>query len=121
MNYKERLFLPLESPNDEIIFYTQSGLEVAKNYIRVVIGGRGPYIEFQEIIGENIYIPKNQLWRVKNSNCYYIEWRTKDKSFVKLYYQKKVVDYADYQIGLWYISPFDLTSNLYPELIRKLK
>ena len=35
-------------------------------------------------------------------------WRTKDQSNVKVYEQKKIVDCADYKVGLFYISPFDL-------------
>jgi hypothetical protein len=37
-----------------------------------------------------------------------VEWRTKDQSKVKVYEQGKTVDYADYKVGLFYISPFDL-------------
>ena len=37
-----------------------------------------------------------------------MEWRTKDQSNVKVYEQKRSVDYADYKVGLFYISPFDL-------------
>ena len=34
--------------------------------------------------------------------------RTKDQSNVKVYDQKRTVEYADYKVGLFYISPFDL-------------
>ena len=37
-----------------------------------------------------------------------MEWITKDQSSVKVYDQKRSVDYADYKVGLFYISPFDL-------------
>jgi len=37
-----------------------------------------------------------------------VEWRTKDQSNVKVYEQKRRVEYADYKVGLFYISPFDL-------------
>ena len=37
-----------------------------------------------------------------------MEWRTNDQSNVKVYDQKRTVDYADYKVGLFYISPFDL-------------
>ena len=37
-----------------------------------------------------------------------MEWRSKDQSNVKVYEQKRTVDYADYKVGLFYISPFDL-------------
>ena len=38
----------------------------------------------------------------------FLEWRTKDQINVKVYDQKRTVDYADYKVGLFYISPFDL-------------
>jgi len=37
-----------------------------------------------------------------------VEWRTKDQSNAKVYDQKRTVDYANYKVGLFYISPFDL-------------
>lgn len=121
--YIDRLILPEEPGEDEIIFYTKSGLEVARWYERVVIGDRGPYIEFcgEMLTKDGIYVPDNQKWRLDNYTCFYNEWRTNDECFVKIYNQKRLVNYADYKIGMWYISPFDLTSNLYPELIRKLQ
>jgi hypothetical protein len=121
--YRQRLILPEEPPEDEVIFYTKSGFEVARWYERVVIGARGPYIEFcgEMLTKDGIHIPKEQEWRIKNGLCYYVEWRTNDECYVKIYNQKRIVDYADYQVGMWYVSPFDLTSNLYPELIKKLE
>lgn len=120
--YRRRLILPEEVGEDEVIFYTKSGLEVARWYERVVIGDRGPYIEFcgEMLTKDGIYIPEDQKWRIKNALCYYVEWRTKDECNVKIYNQKRKVNYADYQIGCWYISPFDLTSDLYPKLIKGL-
>jgi len=53
-------------------------------------------------------MPRDQEWRVNNENSYYNEFRTVDKSNVKIYFQKKRVSYASYKIGLCYISPFDL-------------
>ena len=37
-----------------------------------------------------------------------MEWRTRDQSNVKVYDQKRTVEYADYKVGLFYISAFDL-------------
>ena len=116
--YRERLILP-EFPKEEIKFSTKNGLEVANYYERVVIGDRGPYIEFSKsmMIRGSMYVPKEQKWRIYSDKCYYIELRT-NIDFVKIYLQKKEVDYADYKIRCLYISPFDLTSNIYHELIR---
>ena len=37
--------------------------------------------------------------------------RLKDQSNVKVYDQKRTVEYADYKVGLFYVSPFDLFSE----------
>lgn len=119
--YKDRLKLPLNSIDcDDIQFYTRTQkTHVATNYNRVVIGGRGPYIEFElEMLdSKNCFIPKEQEYRIDNDVVYYVELRTNDKDNVKIYIQKRCVSYADYIIGKAYISPFDLTSDKYETLI----
>lgn len=106
----ERLNIPYKTGDPELEFFTSTGLLLCRGYLRIVIGGRGPYIEFDEsaILKENIEMPRSQEWRVDSENAYYVEFRTKDESNVKIYFQKKRVSYASYQIGLYYISPFDL-------------
>jgi hypothetical protein len=119
--YEERLYLPIDGL-DEIIFFTKVGTPVAKGYTRVVIGGRGPYIEFtrKQIITANFIIPDEQKYRLQDKRVYYLEARSNDESNVKLYFQKRTVSYADYKIGMIYLSPFDLTSDKYPLLIEPL-
>jgi hypothetical protein len=110
--YEERLRIPLD--RNAMGLYTKSGMLVAVGYERIVIGKRGPYIEITdfELMKENFFIPADQKWRLDSNICYYEEYRTK-KDNVKVYHQKKTVDYADYKIGMWYISPFDLkTANV---------
>lgn len=124
---RERLIIPEVYPLDKIVakedihFYTQSGALIAKNYVRVVIGDRGPYIEFtgKHINHEALRIPASQEWRRSHRGCYYLELRSTDESYVKVYLQKRTVKYADYIIGCYYISPFDLTSDKYPILLTK--
>ena len=122
--YAKRLILP-EIPKEAVRFSTKSGTLVAVGYERVVIGDRGPYIEFldSQIAKENISVPPSQSWRLlpKYDHCYYWEYRTNDEAFVKLYFQKREVDYADYRVGLWYVSPFHLTSDVHPVLIEELE
>jgi len=112
MDYKKRLLISTEG-NTETEFYTVNNLFVAKGYERIVIGERGPYIEFNEsqINQDNILIPEDQKWRLNNNSIYYVEFRTDDISNVKIYYQIKTVDYADYLIDKFYISPFDICVN----------
>jgi len=108
-DYEARLALPLEG-NPTQRFFTKSGTLVATGYSRIVIGGRGPYVEFEldQLVDDSLSISQKERWRMENSNVYYIELRSLDESNVKCYVQQKTVDYADYKVGKAYISPFDL-------------
>jgi len=109
LNFVDRLHIPIDG--EDIKLYTKSNILIANGYKRIVIGKRGPYVEFdKENINHSIcYIPEKQKWRLTDTEhkAFYIEWRTKP-DYIKLYEQLKEVDYADYIIGMWYISPFDL-------------
>lgn len=85
-------------------------LKVSNGYNRIVIGGRGPYVEFTEdrIDWKAFHIPKDQVYRLTDRRVYYVELRSNDINNVKLYYQLQTVAYADYKIGMLYISPYDL-------------
>lgn len=87
-----------------------TALKVSKGYNRIVIGGRGPYVEFTEdqIDWKAFHIPKDQVYRLTDRRVYYVELRSIDFSNTKLYYQLQTVAYADYKIGMLYISPYDL-------------
>lgn len=89
---------------------TPLGLVIAIDYNRIVHGGRGDYIEINpdQIIKENIHIPKDQSWRKTYPKCYYLEYRSNDDAFIKIYYQMQLVKYADYKIGKYYISISDI-------------
>ena len=111
-SYEKRLRIPL-SGDDHTRFETSTGLLVASGYTRVVIGERGPYIEFLpgHLIWDSLHMPEEEKYRLEHpwkDQVFYVEWRTKDQSNVKVYDQKRTVDYADYKVGLFYISPFDL-------------
>jgi hypothetical protein len=86
---------------------------VATGYTRIVIGGRSPYIEFLpgHLIWDSLHIPDDEKYRTEHQwtdRVYYVEWRSNDESKVKVYERKRTVEYADYKVGLFYISPFDL-------------
>lgn len=120
-DYSKRLILPVEGQPD-IRFYTGAGTLIAAGYERVVLGERGPYIEFRpEQLNYSVLVtPADQKWRhlpQYAGRAYYCELRSQDQANVKVYVQRKTVAYADYRIGLAYISPFDLTSDRYPKLI----
>jgi len=106
--YEDLLNIPTTS--GKFSLYTKDLTLISKKYQRVVIGQRGPYVEFSkdEIQLNNLYIPKNQLYRLSDPKVYYIEFRTTGTSSVKVYYQMRSVAYADYRIEYFYISPDDL-------------
>ena len=83
-SYEKRLQIPL-SGDDHIRFETSTGLHVATGYTRVVIGGRGPYIEFLpgHLIWDSLHIPDEEKYRTEHpwkDKVFYVEWRTKDQS-----------------------------------------
>jgi hypothetical protein len=94
----------------DISLFTVNKLKVTDGYNRIVIGRRGPYVEFTErqLIPDSFFIPRNQLYRLTDKRVYYIEFRSNDAAHIKLYYQLQTVAYADYKIGMFYISPYDL-------------
>ena len=118
LSFKERLKIPIDG-NPDIKFYTKDGLLLAHGYTRVVIGGRGPYIEFEtdNIVKQNISIPKHAEYKLTQSLAYYHEYRSNDKCFVKLYYQMLGVSYADYKVGKWYIDPDKVKTDEFEELM----
>jgi hypothetical protein len=121
-NYKERLRIPLEG-NEHTRFETKTGLHVATGYNSIVIGERGPYIEFLpgHLVWDNLHIPDGEKYRLEHpwkDKVFYVEWRTNDESNVKVYDQRKIVDYANYKVGLLYISPFDLFVNREPVITK---
>ena len=106
--YKEMLTIPLED-GSSIPLCVNVPIVISNGYNRVVIGQRGPYIEFNknDIFEKELYIPKSQLYRLSDPKVYYIEFRTIEGE-AKVYYQMRSVAYADYKIGYFYISPSDL-------------
>jgi hypothetical protein len=84
----------------------KDGTLFAKEYNRVVHGGRGDYVEFSkdQILTELISRFSNDL--SKNEMGYYYYWLyPRNCPGVKVYYQLKTVKYADYKVGLYYVSP----------------
>jgi len=96
-----------------IEFTTRDGTLIATSYDRVVIGGRGPYIEFSTdmIVLDNLEVKPDETWRLTYGKCYYVDYRSRDRAWVKVYRQKRRVSYADYKVGKWYVSPSLVLAN----------
>jgi hypothetical protein len=103
------------------IFKDANGREIAHEYQRVVIGGQGPYIEFdKDDFSCDIITKPGQEYRGKGKYKYvkYFHLMPTDCPEIKIYHQQRGVDYADYKIGMYYISPNDLVfeGELYAEI-----
>ena len=86
---------------------TKNGIPVATDFVRIVHGEKGSYAEFtkEQMILENIKIPKNTTWRLYEKwkdKVYYVEYRTTDN--VMIYHQKQTVGYENYKSNCFYID-----------------
>ncbi|MFA5053178.1 MAG: hypothetical protein WC565_03930 [Parcubacteria group bacterium] len=96
-SYESRLRIPVFGVRVDL--YTgKNNVLVAHSYRRVVIGDRGPYVEFR---------PDDLVAEVESVDTphYYYEGQIDG---VKVYRQRKRVSYADYVPGMLYLSPFEL-------------
>ena len=71
-------------------------IEKIPTFIRLMVGNHGIYIEFEKPVGDYQYIQTNKdyVWYEQN--------------LMKFYKQTNTVNYADYKIGLWYVSIYDV-------------
>lgn len=119
-NVRNKLLIGIEQGASDIQFFTKSGLLISIGYTRVVIGQRGPYVEFDktQIKWCNFFVPEEHRFRFDDRRAYYLEYRSCDTEYVKLYHQKRTVAYADYRIDMCYVSPFDLLrSEMQPVIL----
>lgn len=100
------------------IYFKKDGLWFALGYERIVHGGRGDYMELTK---EQICIPLRSKFnailpsKITNENFYYY-WLEPFGRDEKVYWQCMTVNYADYKIGYYYISPKLLKPFLGKEL-----
>lgn len=103
--YEERLRIPISGDQSARLF-TKSGKLLVTGFKRVVIGTRGPYVEC------GLDQLNNEILReVANRHYYYVELRSSEPDDVKVYVQLKRVNYADYEPGQCYVSPFELNDE----------
>lgn len=77
--------------------------EVIPTFTRLMVGNHGVYVEFSEPIDKGEYIQTNKDY----------VWYEKD--LMKFYKQTKTVNYADYKIGMWYVSIYDVFDVEHPK------
>jgi hypothetical protein len=92
-------------------YKTKSGIVIATDSTRTVVGGRGPYIEFsREQMVMDALRPITGLCPYHNQrHRYFYEYRTKDDTMV--YEQRRCVSYANYLVGMFYVSPEDVVTK----------
>lgn len=100
----ERLKVPINGDKSICFYCSKCGLLLANGFKRVVIGARGPYVEFedQNIVLENFETPPQQ-------HVYFTELNSRCDEKVFLYHQRQIVSYADYRVGRYYIAPSLMT------------
>lgn len=103
--------------NKNCNIYSKSGTLIATGYNRVVIGDYGAFVEFDktQVVSQNIKVKAGQEYRYNDEqyskNVKYFWLTAKDNSDCKIYFQKKTVDYADYKVEMFYISPYEVKTE----------
>lgn len=92
--------------------YDLKGNKISNGYNRVVIGDYGAFIEIDlaHMLTVNLKVKPGQEYRYteKYKNVKYYWLCLKDNEDIKIYYQKNTVTYADYKVGMFYISPTEV-------------
>jgi len=110
----KEFFVGIKPEDYKIPLYTLSGTLIAYDYNEVIIGDYGAFIELDEseIVLDNIKVKEGQEYRYeeKYKTCKYYWLTAKDDSNIKIYHQKGKVSYADYVVGKYYISPYEIST-----------
>ena len=89
--------------------FTCFGSKVCEQYDRIVIGDYGAFVEFSHRPEDTVFIiAPGQEYRADEQkytrNIKYYWLTIDDGSGIKIYLQKRGVDYADYKPGKYYVS-----------------
>ena len=116
-------------PGETFEFFTPAGTLFARQWVRVVYGDHGPYLEYAPAM---VLCPLRPKFNRPLPPDAYYEWLVPvDGSDLKVYDQKRDVQalknppkggfaghraegYADYRPGMIYVSPWDLTIRQVP-------
>jgi hypothetical protein len=96
--------------------YTPKGVILCSLYKRIVIGDYGAFVEIDPnmINKPAMMIKPGEEYRRDTKgrfNNVKYEWYTiNDGSNIKIYYQKRTVEYADYKPDMYYISVYEVKS-----------
>ena len=87
--------------------YFKDDVLFALSYERVVHGGRGDYVELirdQIVVNLHSHFKQDMPDEITNEDFFYY-WCEPLGRDEKIYWQCNTVNYADYKIGFYYISP----------------
>lgn len=93
---------------------TRSGTVIASGYNRIVIGDYGAFVEFSraQANARHLKIKEGQSYRIEDpryaEHVKYLWLTADDSSDVKVYDQKRSVEYADYKPGMLYVSVYEV-------------
>lgn len=93
---------------------TRSGTVIASGYNRIVIGDYGAFVEFSraQANARHLKIKEGQSYRIEDpryaEHVKYLWLTADDNSDVKVYDQKRSVEYADYKPGMLYVSVYEV-------------
>lgn len=92
-----------------------NGNKISSGFDRIVIGDYGAYIEISKdkMNLDLLTIPSNQKFRLSPGFYGKYIWLTSDGSN-KIYQQIRTVKYADYKVGYYYISPYEVNQFSVP-------
>lgn len=87
--------------------YFKDGTLFANDFERVVHGGRGDYVELtkDQISVKLVSYFEQELPEEVSNEPFFYYWLVPINRTEKVYWQVHTVDYADYKIGYYYISP----------------
>jgi len=100
------------------IYFAKDNVLFATGYERIVHGGRGDYMELNknQIVVSLQSKFKQELPNEISNEPWYYYWLIPEGRDEKVYWQCRTVNYADYKIGYYYISPKLLKPFLGKEL-----
>lgn len=83
--------------------YTKEWTKFTIGFTRLVIGDYGPFIEFSKEQIRREVIQKTDIDRLS-----IWKYTVKDKSNIRINYIKRKVDYINYKLEMFYVSPFEV-------------
>lgn len=93
---------------------TVCGTVIANGYTRIVIGDYGAFVEISpsQILMSRLHVKEGQTYRIEDpryaEHVKYLWYTANDRSDVKVYIQKRTVEYADYKPDMIYVSVYEV-------------